>query len=96
MDIDVYYTFVKGKQSKPCVVTLMDKQTEEGVYLKDIPVGNELGMTIRPTGKTKERYANIGVSDPNPRLDLGDTLEVKDICILVSNIDTIIFTDENS
>lgn len=96
MDIDVYYTFVKGKQNKPCVVKLIDGQTEEGVYLKENLISKGLGMTIRPTGKTKERYANVGVSDPNPQLDLGDTLEIKNISILISDIDTISFTDENS
>lgn len=94
MDIDIYLSLVKEKCNKPCTIRFKSGHIEEGVYLGESPNLRDLGMKIRPMGESRKRYQNIGISDPNPQKELGDTLEVKNLSLLISEIDSINF-DEN-
>ncbi|MDE6498983.1 MAG: hypothetical protein K2L21_10025 [Muribaculaceae bacterium] len=95
MHLDEYFQLTKGKKNKPCTITLKDGSTEEGTYLGETPGLEELGMVIRATGKSREKYENVGVSDPNPDFTSGDTLEIKEntISVRISAIESIEFAD---
>lgn len=91
MDIDVYLSLVKGKRNKPCIIRFNDGRIEEGVYLGESPALKDLGIVVRPTGESRKRYQHVGISDPNPKIELGDTLEVTNLSLLISTIDSIEF-----
>lgn len=91
MDLDEYFALVKGNENKPCVITFKDGRVEEGAYIAESPNISNLGMVIRPMGKTRETYENVGISDPDPKFELGDTLEVKNLSLSISAINSIEF-----
>lgn len=94
MDIDIYYSIVKEKRGKQCKIFVKAVPEIEGVYLGESNEGNQFSMVVRPTGDTSKQYEYIGVSDPNPDFENGDTLEIKNkIGVLVSAIDDIQFCD---
>lgn len=93
MDLEHYLHLTKGKGSKPCTIRFKDGRIEEGVYLGECPNINDLGMVIRMTGETRKKYEHIGISDLNPNLESGDTLEIKDnkVGVRISAIESIEF-----
>lgn len=95
MDLENYLMLTKGTKNKPCTIRFKDGRIEGGVYQGESPDINDLGMVIRMTGETRKRYENVGVSDPNPDFESGDTLEIKDnkISLRVSSIESIKFND---
>ena len=95
MHLDEYLQLTKGKKNKPCTITLKNGSTEDGVYLCETPGLEELDIVIRATGKSREKYQYVGVSDPNPDFTSGDTLEIKEnkISLRISSIESIEFAD---
>ncbi len=95
MDLDIYFAQTKGMKNKPCTITFKDGRVEEGIYQGESPDTNKLNMVIRMTGDTRKEYEHIGISDPNPDLASGDTLEIKDnkIGLSISSIASIDFND---
>ncbi|MDE5828630.1 MAG: hypothetical protein K2H48_01460 [Duncaniella sp.] len=91
MDLDYYFVVVKGKKQTPCIITLKNGNVMEGVYTGETAPGGLL-LNLRPTGETREQCKNVGISDPNPDIAGGDTLEVEDLGIAVSEIESIEFT----
>ncbi|MBD5252365.1 MAG: hypothetical protein HDS49_04990 [Bacteroides sp.] len=93
MDLDVYLSTVKGRENKPCTIYFEDGRVEEGVYLTESPNLDLLMMVIRPTGKTREVYEHVGVSDPNPDIKQGDSLGFKNLGVRISSIGSIKFDE---
>ncbi len=95
MDLENYLMLTKSRKNKPCTIQFKDGRVEGGVYEGESPNINDLGMVVRMTGETRKRFEHIGVSDPNPDLASGDTLEIKDnkISLRISSIESIKFID---